>query len=30
MDYDFQTIEKKWQRIWETEGTFNADTDPGR
>ena len=30
MDYDFQNIEKKWQRIWETEGTFNADTDPDR
>ena len=30
MDYDFQTIEKKWQRTWETEGTFNADTDPAR
>jgi len=25
--YDFNTIEKKWQRYWEENGTFNVDTD---
>ena len=28
MGYDFQSVEKKWQHVWETEGTFNADADP--
>ncbi|MBO8153595.1 leucine--tRNA ligase [Thermovirga sp.] len=27
MGYDFNTIEKKWQRYWEENGTFNVDTD---
>ncbi|MDO9509216.1 MAG: leucine--tRNA ligase [Thermovirgaceae bacterium] len=30
MGYDFLSIEKKWQERWESEGTFNADKDPGR
>ena len=30
MGYDFQSIEKKWQRVWEDEGTFNADHDPAK
>lgn len=30
MGYDFQSIEKKWQHTWESEGTFNADADSGR
>jgi leucyl-tRNA synthetase len=30
MGYDFQSIEQKWQHTWESEGTFNADTEPGR
>jgi len=30
MGYDFQSIEKKWQRTWEDEGTFNADAEPGK
>ncbi len=30
MGYDFHSIEKKWQHTWESEGTFNADADPGR
>jgi len=30
MGYDFQSIEKKWQHTWESEGTFNADADPAR
>ncbi|MDD2779803.1 MAG: leucine--tRNA ligase, partial [Candidatus Methanomethylophilaceae archaeon] len=30
MGYDFQSIEKKWQRTWENEGTFNADAEPGK
>ena len=24
MSYNFKEIEKKWQKKWETEGTFNA------
>lgn len=27
MAYDFKTIEKKWQKKWESEGTFNASND---
>ena len=27
MAYDFKTIEKKWQKKWEAEGTFNASND---
>ncbi|MEG0750471.1 MAG: leucine--tRNA ligase [Oscillospiraceae bacterium] len=27
MDYDFKTIEKKWQRVWEDEQTFAAEND---
>ena len=30
MGYDFQSIEKKWQGVWEDEGTFNADHDPAK
>lgn len=30
MGYDFRSIELKWQKKWEGEGTFNADADPGR
>ncbi len=29
MAYDFLSIEKKWQKRWESEGTFNVDRDPG-
>ncbi|MDO4565844.1 MAG: leucine--tRNA ligase [Oscillospiraceae bacterium] len=27
MDYDFRSIEKKWQRIWEEEETFRCEND---
>ncbi|MEG2083203.1 MAG: class I tRNA ligase family protein, partial [Oscillospiraceae bacterium] len=27
LDYDFKTIEKKWQRVWEDEQTFAAEND---
>jgi len=27
-DYDFLKIEKKWQKIWEKEGTFQSCEDP--
>lgn len=27
MSYNFKEIEKKWQRKWEKEGTFNAKSD---
>lgn len=27
MAYEHQSIEEKWQHIWESEGTFNTDTD---
>ncbi len=27
MAYDFKTIEKKWQKKWEAEGTFNTKKD---
>ncbi len=27
MSYDFKSIEKKWQKKWEQEGTFNAKSD---
>ncbi|NLA90797.1 MAG: hypothetical protein GX843_04030, partial [Synergistaceae bacterium] len=30
MAYDFQSIEKKWQHTWESQGTFNADAEPER
>jgi len=30
MGYDFSTIEKKWQKRWESEGTFNVERDPDR
>ena len=29
-DYDAQAIEKKWQRIWDEEGTYRTDEDPSR
>ncbi len=28
MIYDFKKIDKKWQKKWETEGTFFAKEDP--
>ena len=27
MDYDFKTVEKKWQNIWEEKGVFHAKND---
>ncbi len=27
MSYDFKTVEKKWQDVWEKEGTYNATND---
>ncbi len=27
MKYDFKTVEKKWQKIWQEEHTFHADID---
>ena len=27
MAYNFKEIEKKWQKKWENEGTFNAKND---
>ena len=24
MDYDFKSVEKKWQNIWEEKGVFHA------
>ena len=27
MAYNFKSIEKKWQKKWEEEGTFNASDD---
>jgi leucyl-tRNA synthetase len=27
-DYDFQSIESRWQRIWEEEKTFSVDNHP--
>ena len=27
MAYNFKEIEKKWQKKWESEGTFNASND---
>ena len=29
-EYDPQSIEAKWQEIWEREGAFHADLDPAR
>jgi leucyl-tRNA synthetase len=29
-EYDPQTIELKWQRIWEKQGAFRAEADPAR
>ncbi|HVB98865.1 MAG TPA: leucine--tRNA ligase [Candidatus Dormibacteraeota bacterium] len=29
-DYNPQTIEPKWQKIWEESGAFLADAEPGR
>jgi len=28
MKYDFQTIERKWQRYWNEHGTFRVSEDP--
>ncbi len=28
--YSPEAIEERWQRIWEEEGLYNADPDPGR
>ena len=28
--YDVQAIEKKWQRLWEEEGTYQIDNDDPR
>ena len=30
MEYNFQEIEKKWQRIWEEEGTYKVTEDPSK
>ena len=30
MDYDFRTIEKKWQAIWAERGTFKTTEDPSK
>ncbi len=30
MGYDFVSIEKKWQKRWEKEGTFNVEKDSSR
>ena len=30
MTYDFKEIEKKWQKKWEEEGTFNAEEDKNK
>ncbi len=30
MQYDFQSIEKKWQQYWEAKGTFHVDTDESK
>ncbi|NLL36615.1 MAG: leucine--tRNA ligase [Fretibacterium sp.] len=30
MGYDFQTIETKWQRIWEERRAFEVETDPSK
>jgi leucyl-tRNA synthetase len=30
MAYDFHSIEQKWQKIWEEEGTFNVENDPSK
>ena len=30
MDYDFLSIEKKWQARWAAEKTFKAVTDPAK
>jgi len=29
-DYDFKSIEEKWQRIWEEKKSFKVETDPSR
>lgn len=30
MDYDFRSIEKKWQSRWAAEKTFHAVEDPSK
>ena len=30
MDYNFLEIEKKWQKHWEEQGTFQVETDPDK
>lgn len=30
MRYDFSTIEKKWQAIWERQGTFSTCETPDK
>ena len=30
MRYDFKTIEEKWQKRWEAEGTFRASNDTSK
>ncbi|MFM8433237.1 MAG: class I tRNA ligase family protein, partial [Bacteroidota bacterium] len=30
MEYDFRTIEKKWQHLWKEKGTYRVDIDPGK
>ena len=30
MSYNFTQIENKWQKKWETEGTFNAKLEPNK
>ena len=30
MDYDFKTIESKWQEYWATNKTFKAEVDPSK
>ncbi|MFM7218128.1 MAG: leucine--tRNA ligase [Bacteroidota bacterium] len=28
MEYDFRAIEKKWQKIWQEQGTYRVEPDP--
>ena len=30
MDYDFRTIESKWQAYWAEKGTFKTKADPSK
>ena len=30
MDYDFRTIESRWQAYWAEKGTFKTEADPSK